>query len=153
LTEDREFIEVSRTRYNNMAARAVKHNFSLPFSKAVFREWLKTRFTNDGTTPCTYCFTPIDLLNCEIDHMRPIGRICTIDDLDLGNLCITCVPCNQIKGEMTGREYLALRDFLYDTKRSGFAPEGISAVFSRLQGHRKLVGRVDKLEKQIEQLG
>jgi hypothetical protein len=145
LTDEREFTEISGSRYNAMAERVQKYRFCLPFSKDQFRAWLKSRFTNDGTTACVYCYQPVDLLNSEIDHMRPLSRLAIADDLAISNLTISCPSCNQIKGELTAEEFRLLRDFVLSPQN--FAPEGVKSIFGRLQGYRKLVERNKSLNR------
>lgn len=70
---------------------------------------------------CPYCVGRIYLDNGVIDHKEPIGSAVRNQSATSqarkhadrpANLHIICTPCNQLKGDFSHEEYLALRQFL-----------------------------------------
>jgi 5-methylcytosine-specific restriction endonuclease McrA len=155
MSRESEFKSISAQRYHAMQQRARKGEkrgravivppvADLPFTMEEFREWLQSRFTNGGTTPCVYCCAPVDLMKCQIDHALPISRG---GGRFFGNLCIACPECNQAKGKMNSREFQELLRLLNDV--GVFGEEGRQSVMSRLQSQLKLAKDNIILRKQL----
>jgi 5-methylcytosine-specific restriction endonuclease McrA len=115
------FTKRSLTIYRSMKVRfAEKRNKrghvrqigrEVPFTLEEFRSWLLAQFKSvDAAIRCAYdCGAVLDVLNFHTDHKTPITRSGT---LGLDNLALACEDCNRIKGELTAREYVALRQGL-----------------------------------------
>jgi 5-methylcytosine-specific restriction endonuclease McrA len=75
---------------------------------------------------CPYCLQPLTIENFSVDHARPISRG---GGWEASNLCVCCRRCNEGKGQLTGREWMQLRDVL----RSWNAEEAERDVLRRLR--------------------
>jgi 5-methylcytosine-specific restriction endonuclease McrA len=141
-----EFVEISGRRYRAMAQRIFEPPRSkshsqqelftrmLPFTLEQFRDWLFGQFPNGNATRCAYCDQPVNLLNCEIDHVIPLTNRNGTYGLD--NLAVSCAECNQQKAGMTGDEFRSLLALV--TNIDIFSEAGRTSVLSRLQGYVKL---------------
>ena len=86
-------------------------------------DWATRELIHALAYGCPYCESRILLDNGTIDHKDPIGgatRRAAAGSLarrladDPDNLHIICKPCNQLKGNFSHEEYIALRAFLAD---------------------------------------
>lgn len=64
---------------------------------------LRSRVYSRDDYRCVYCGSPWRALTA--DHKIPIGRN---GESTMENLVTACVLCNEIKGDMTAEEFLAL---------------------------------------------
>jgi 5-methylcytosine-specific restriction endonuclease McrA len=95
----------------NKKGKLIRVGRPVPFTLEQFRAWLLDQFTSvEAAIRCAYdCGAVLDILSFHTDHKTPITRGGT---LDLDNLALCCDECNRIKGELTAREYVALRQGL-----------------------------------------
>jgi hypothetical protein len=95
----------------NKKGKLIRVGREVPFTLEEFRAWLLAEFKSvDAAIRCAYdCGAVLDILNFHTDHKTPITRGGT---LALDNLALACEECNRIKGELTAREYVALRQGL-----------------------------------------
>lgn len=90
-----------------------------------------------GELPCCdYCGNPVDW-TLQLDHRTPPTRDPRAHRL--ANLCVCCVRCNQMKGQLTAAEFLALLDFL-----EGLHPVAHQNVMCRLIAGGQLYARRKK---------
>lgn len=106
------FLEITRSRYDGMVARADKTKAPRPeFDLVQLREYLlrSLGMKYDGHIQCRYCrgfFTCADL---NIDHVIPLARG---GFSELSNIGFPCASCNQVKGRMLPDEMEAFMAFL-----------------------------------------
>ncbi len=82
---------------------------------------------------CPYCGDVLTVHNISMDHDRLRSRR---GRHSLPNLVCCCRRCNEVKGQLTGEEFLALFFLL-----RRWEPTGASSVLSRLRGAGKLTRR------------
>ena len=106
------FLDVTRTRYNNMADRMKRKKLpELPFTMEEFRaDMLGVMGGNeDGAIQCRYCHRWFASDEVAVDHATPLSRG---GGLRLDNLDYPCRQDNNRKGSLTVAEYEALLRFL-----------------------------------------
>lgn len=86
---------------NNHSRRAANHGRTLAWSLAELREHVE-RGIRHG---CPYCGCQLNGAMFHGDHAMPISRG---GSFDLDNLAICCKDCNDLKGPLTGAEFLGL---------------------------------------------
>lgn len=122
--------------------RILRHGYQLQFSKQQFIDWLLLQFggSDNGVSRCRYCNRPVDLLNCELDHIIPLKRR-GLPSLD--NMAITCDACNPIKGQMTGSEFAQFLDCMVTMNR--VFPDGMAVrdIMHRLQSYSGMKATVN----------
>lgn len=57
---------------------------------------------------CAYCLLPIGW-DAQVDHATPLARG---GRHSIENLCLACIRCNQLKGQLTVEEFFALLKLL-----------------------------------------
>jgi 5-methylcytosine-specific restriction endonuclease McrA len=74
---------------------------------------------------CRWCRLPV-AFDLQLDHLHPTSRggLWTLD-----NLCVSCARCNQLRGQLTEAETVALRAFL-----EGLHPAARADLERRLTG-------------------
>jgi 5-methylcytosine-specific restriction endonuclease McrA len=81
----------------------------VPYSSAEFATWLLTE-VGCRAFLCPYCNAPIDVLSMTLDHDVPLHQP---GGTNLwANLVPCCADCNNIKGELTGEQYLLFRKLM-----------------------------------------
>ena len=84
------------------------------------------RPTIDTKTQCVYCGIDLSYENMTVDHVIPKSR----GGGESGNLAPCCKLCNILKGPLTAREFLAMRD----------EPEEMAAYKRRIEDELNLRG-------------
>lgn len=82
---------------------------------------------------CVYCATPLTREDFSLDHDVPLqrgGEFCA------GNVVICCLPCNEYKGMLSGKEYRRLRSLV-----SELPPEVQKDFWARLRNGGGRFGR------------
>jgi 5-methylcytosine-specific restriction endonuclease McrA len=134
------FMRRTLSIYKNMVARyaerkdkngrITKYARQIPFTLDVFREWVLQQFGSESKpTRCPYCGAWIDISNFVVDHRIPVS---SGGSLALANLSAVDGRCNDIKGRMTGAEYMALLKGL-----ETFSQTGRTDVLHRLEVYVK----------------
>ena len=95
----------ARSIRNNLLGRCKSDEMKLttPSIKDLHR-WL-----NIPDYMCFYCLKPLTLETINIDHKTPIGRN---GQNEITNLCVSCEPCNRIKGNLKEDEFRQLLELL-----------------------------------------
>jgi 5-methylcytosine-specific restriction endonuclease McrA len=75
--------------------------------------------------PCPYCPDVLDHRNFSVDHSEPISRG---GSFALDELCIICLRCNQVKGNMNEGEFTRLLWLLKE-----FHPDAARNLLARLR--------------------
>jgi len=73
---------------------------------------------------CEYCHKLIEPLDYSIDHKTPLNKGGTND---IGNLHLTCIKCNKVKGDLTDEQFKDLMGYLADK------PEVYDNLYKRLR--------------------
>jgi 5-methylcytosine-specific restriction endonuclease McrA len=73
------------------------------------RDILAAMFDANLAQPCDYCSTSLTIKNISCDHVFPISRG---GEKTIENLQFICLPCNMMKGNLTGEEFTELMTFL-----------------------------------------
>lgn len=144
----RVFMELTGSRYDNMAARLRKKKLpGLQFSKDEFRAFVRNALGGheDGFVFCRYCRSGFGLKDLAADHMRPLSRA---GGLGLDNLELCCQMDNQAKGSLLPEEFLRLRAFLECE-----IPEGRMDVLGRLAKANKLAAGAARARMMIQKFG
>lgn len=89
----------------------------VPYSSEEFAAWMMDRFGCNAFL-CTYCPEPIDALSMALDHDVPLAYGGTNE---FSNLLPACRDDNELKGAMTGTDYLLFRRMLRDMTPAGEA--------------------------------
>lgn len=138
-----QFMQRTGSIYDNMTrrfsekrnknGRVIRIGFTIPFTKAEFREWVENQLGGrNGVKKCAYCSTFISAADFITDHMTPPNRGGSVG---LDNLALCCEPCNSIKGNMTALAYMAFRAWAL----LNIDPEDCKDLFKRLQSQMKLL--------------
>ena len=147
---DREFMELTSSRYSSMVARLKKKKPPIlpPFTLNELRQDAKSVMGDkaDGAIKCRYCQGWFTLAETALDHATPISRG---GSLGLENLDYPCGPCNDRKGSLTVVEYLALLAFL--GTQHPLARQDVLARLQRAnalaQGARRAIVQLKKLKE------
>lgn len=131
----------------NKNGRWTRLPYTLPFDKKQFTAWLLDKFggNGEGAIQCRYCFKPISVFFCQIDHAVPIKRS---GSPGLPNLDAICEPCNHVKSEMTPEEFLF---FLLKMREMGdHFHNGIAVknVIHRLESYSALKATANRVRAQ-----
>jgi 5-methylcytosine-specific restriction endonuclease McrA len=80
----------------------------VPYTSDEFATWLLTEIGCSAFL-CPYCNAPLDVLSMTLDHDFPLK--CGGSN-EFRNLVPCCRDCNELKGKMTGKEYMLFRDLM-----------------------------------------
>lgn len=77
----------------------------------IIQKWLDAQKVDAGTVGCHYCGKRVTPETFQIDHMQPISKLSSKEQVKLAtNLIICCEACNREKGShYTYEEFLALK--------------------------------------------
>lgn len=116
------FRKRAKAIYAGMKKRAVK----LPFDYESFEAWLVRAFGGHPLriTKCAYSDSPITAENFFVDHAQPISRG---GSFELCNLALCIEKENLRKGNMTGEEWIRLRNYIL-----AMPPEVSDSIMRRL---------------------
>lgn len=141
--------------YKNMVARyaerkdkngrVTRYAKQVPFTLNQFRDWVLEQFGGSNSNPirCPYCGTWIDIANFVVDHQVPVS--CG-GSLALSNLTAVDQRCNDIKGRLTGAEFMALLKGL-----NTFSQTARTDILHRLEVYVRLSTRDQRNRKKGEQ--
>lgn len=107
-----------RRLYNDHNRRAKADGMVLDYEAADLEEMA------EYVKQCFYCSMPLDL-SFQADHATPTSR--DVTGHKLSNIVLSCSRCNQMKGQLSGSEFMRLLDLL-----DGFHPSGLEDVRRRL---------------------
>jgi 5-methylcytosine-specific restriction endonuclease McrA len=91
-----------------MAGRVRWPGVDVPYTSDEFATWLLTEVGCNAFL-CPYCSAPLDVLSMTLDHDFPLA--CGGSN-ETRNLVPCCRDCNELKGKMTGKEYMLFRDLM-----------------------------------------
>lgn len=141
---EKRFVKRSGILYDSMAkrfrekksektGRILRIGRELEFSKDEFRQWLGRQLGGEnGVLRCPYCWTTwVSIDDLTIDHNVSVARG---GSLGLENLVVCCEPCNQAKGQVTGRAWSALVAWA----KQHMHPDDWQNIYERLQSQFKL---------------
>lgn len=109
--------------YDNQKKRARKAGVVLTYDLADIRSLIHKAFEWGA---CAYCACVLTVKNVSMDHDEPVSRG---GPWELDNLVVCCIRCNQIKGNMTGHEFLTLLRWAQDN----LGPSARESLLSRLR--------------------
>jgi 5-methylcytosine-specific restriction endonuclease McrA len=98
------------TYWKNGKRKGMVHWEGVPidYSSDAFASWLLTTIGCQAFL-CPYCNAPLDALSMTLDHGIPLHSGGTNS---WANLVPCCGDCNNIKGELTGEQYLLFRKLM-----------------------------------------
>lgn len=159
MSEQSEFLAITRTRYNNMRNRFCEVRLrdgtvlsaarELGFSLVEFRNWIRCLLggVENGLVNCAYCNAILDLQTLQIDHRLPVSRG---GSLGFENLAACCENCNLQKGEMSDAAFIALLNFIHTSHE--FYSVDCENLLGRLQSQLKLALREQARRRAARQL-
>ena len=107
-----EFMGITRARYGGMVERLKRKKLPpIQFTLDEFRSDMLSVMggKEDGAIQCRYCKAYFSIDGIAVDHAKPLSRG---GSAGLDNLDYPCRPCNNRKGSMDPKEYMALVAFL-----------------------------------------
>lgn len=116
--------EPSYWKNGRLAGRMRWGGVPVPYTRDDFATWLLTTIGCNAFL-CPYCNAPLDVLSMTLDHNVALKANGTNE---FNNLVACCADCNNIKGKMTGDDYLMLRKLLRT-----LAPPAEAEVLRRLR--------------------
>jgi len=133
----------SRSREKkNKNGRIIKKGYILPFNKKQFTSWMLDQFGGEnGAIQCRYCRRPIDAYSCQIDHGMPLARS---GSPGLGNLCPTCAPCNDTKGQLTPEEFQFFLDKMAEMSMRFHSGIAVQNITHRLESYSAMKATVNR---------
>ena len=77
----------------------------------IIEKWIEAQKADEGTVACHYCGKRVTPETFQIDHMRPISKLTSKEEVKMAeNLIICCESCNREKGhQYTYAEFLELK--------------------------------------------
>jgi hypothetical protein len=134
------FLGRSRAIYHGMEKRFGAQ--LVQFTLDEFRAWLLGKFGDETKTiRCPYCRRVfISVFTCVIDHADPASRG---GSLGLGNLNPCCSDCNDIKGALSVKAFMALLNYM-----EAIDPFDRQEITQRLQKSYKAVAAIHWRRKQ-----
>ncbi len=101
--------------YRHQRERAQQYGVQLPYGLGQLRDLVSTALDKQ----CPYCDVVLDYRNFSVDHSEPVSRG---GSFALDDLCVICMRCNQVKGNMNEGEFTRLlwllREFQADVARN-----------------------------------
>lgn len=157
-SEESEFLEITGSRYRDMAkrfherrdrqGRVVRVGRKLLFTTAEFREWMIKLFGGKsvadvmhGTVRCEYCNWPVDIQRLQLDHRLPArqgGSLC------LSNLAPSCGSCNRQKGEMSAPVYATLMKLVNNELQEELRKIGVALPMFNSVDRVDVLGRLKR---------
>ena len=123
-----KFMARTQNIYRHQKDRAKERK--IPFE--ITREDIREVAADAIGKPCRYCQVPVTYLNFSIDHKTPTqrGGTQTKDNIE----CI-CDRCNQIKGNMTPDEFMAI----LNTAKTQLEPVAYAHLLARLRAGGRFI--------------
>ena len=143
MTLSKQFLDRAAELYSSQLRRSKERRgpsgkitrvgYVLPFDREQFTNWLVTQFPG-GIRRCI-CTKPIDVFNCQVDHVTPLERQ---GSPALSNLECICESCNKIKHTMTGEEFRKLLEFIKEMGSRFPDGQAVKSITHRLQSYSSL---------------
>lgn len=138
-TAEKDFKRLTSSRYHTMVdrfkekrdknKRITRHARIVPFTDKQYQAWVLEQMGGkfDGARRCYYeCGEWINVNTMVNDHRHPVSLG---GSLGLENLVACCKACNDLKGKLPEKDFIALKDALLHC----LTPFGAQEVTSRLR--------------------